>query len=113
MADKGSNNSSVAVYKWSQDSEDVTVTFVAPEGTKKEDISCDIKADSLDLCVGKEVLLSGPLFAKVNSDESTWTFDENSLELVLVKQIHEHHWSSVVKGDDRGVYEWSERKQRE
>ena len=77
MADKGSNNSSVVVYKWSQDSEDVTVTFVAPEGTKKEDISCDIKADSLDLCVGKEVLLSGPLFAKVNSDESTWTFDEN------------------------------------
>ena len=28
-----------------------------------------------------------------------------SLELVLVKQVHEHHWSSVVKGDDRGVYE--------
>lgn len=22
-----------------------------------------------------------------------------------MKQIHEHHWSSVVKGDDRGVYE--------
>ena len=28
-----------------------------------------------------------------------------SLELVLVKQVHEHHWSSVVKGDDRGMYE--------
>ena len=28
-----------------------------------------------------------------------------SLELVLVKQAEEHHWSSVVKGDDRGKYE--------
>ena len=27
------------------------------------------------------------------------------LELVLIKQVQEHHWSSVVKGDDRGEYE--------
>ena len=27
-----------------------------------------------------------------------------SLEVVLVKQAQEHHWSSVVKGDDRGTY---------
>ena len=28
-----------------------------------------------------------------------------SLEVVLVKQAQEHHWSSVIKGDDRGTYE--------
>ena len=28
-----------------------------------------------------------------------------SLEVVLVKQAQEHHWSSVIKGDDRGMYE--------
>lgn len=22
-----------------------------------------------------------------------------------MKQVHEHHWSSVVQGDDRGMYE--------
>lgn len=77
MADNGSNNTSVPVYKWSQDSQDVTVRFEVPEGTKKEEIACNIKADSIDLHVGKEVMLSGSLFAKVNSDESTWTLDKN------------------------------------
>lgn len=76
-ADKGSNNLSLVVYKWSQDSEGVTVSFEVPEGTNKDEITCHIKADSLELCVGKEVMLSGPLFAKVNSEESTWTFDKN------------------------------------
>ena len=79
MADKGftGNSASMAVYKWSQDSEDVTVRFEVPKDTKKEQIVCNIKADSLDLRVGKEVMLSGPLFAKVNSEESTWTIDTN------------------------------------
>ena len=77
MADKGSNNSSPPVYKWSQDSEAVTISFEVPEGTNKDKITCKIQADSLDLQVGKEVILSGPLFAKVNSEDSTWTLDKN------------------------------------
>lgn len=105
MAEVESHSSSAKVYKWSQDSEDITIKFDLPEGTKKNEITCNITADSVDLQIGTEVLLSGPLYAKVNSKESTWTVEENSLELVLVKQVHEHHWSSVVQGDDRGVYE--------
>jgi len=76
-ADKRSNNSSPPVYKWSQDSEAVTVSFEVLEGTNKDKITCKIQADSLDLQVGQEVMLSGPLFAKVNSEDSTWTLDKN------------------------------------
>lgn len=65
------------VYKWSQENEDVTVRFQIPDGINKEKISCKIKADSVDVCVGEDVLLSGPLYAKVNSEESTWTLDKN------------------------------------
>ena len=77
MAEKGSNNSSPPVYKWSQDSEAVTITFEVPEGTNKDKVTCKIQADSLDLQIGKEVILSGPLFAKVNSEDSMWTLDKN------------------------------------
>ena len=76
MAEIKSHSSSAIVYKWSQDSEDVTVKFILPDGTKK-DIACNVTADSVDLQIGKEILLSGPLFAKVNSEESTWTVEEN------------------------------------
>ena len=65
------------VYKWSQDNEDVTVRFQIPDGTTKEKISCQIKADLLDVRVGEDVLLSGDLFGNVISEESTWTFDKN------------------------------------
>lgn len=75
--DKASKNSSPPVYKWSQDSEGVTISFKVPENIKKDEITCKIQADSLELQVGKEVMLSGPLFAKVNSEESTWTLDKN------------------------------------
>ena len=75
--DKGASSSTVPVYKWSQDSDDVTVRFQIPDGTTKEKISCQIKADSLDVRVGEDVLLSGELFGKVISEESTWTVDMN------------------------------------
>ena len=81
MADKDSKNSSPPVYKWSQDSEAVTVSFEVPEGTNKDKITCKIRADSLDLEVGKEIMLSGPLFAKVNSEDSTWTLDKSRYQL--------------------------------
>ncbi|XP_022809851.1 uncharacterized protein LOC111346856 [Stylophora pistillata] len=78
MAEVESHSSSAKVYKWSQDSEDITIKFDLPEGTKKNEITCNITADSVDLQIGTEVLLSGPLYAKVNSEESTWTVEENS-----------------------------------
>ena len=65
------------MYKWSQDSEDITVKFQIPDDTSKANIKCEIKADSLNVSIGGNVLLSGELFAKVNSEESTWTCDGN------------------------------------
>ena len=87
--DKEANSPSVPVYKWSQDSEDVTVRFQIPDGTTKEKISCQIKADSLDVRVGEEVLLSGDLFGNVISEESMWTFDKNRYcRVMLIKSCY-------------------------
>ena len=80
---KEASSSTGPVYKWSQDNEDVTVRFEVPDGITKEQVACEIKADSLDLCIGEDVLLSGPLFAKVNSEESTWTFDKNRYQGIM------------------------------
>lgn len=71
------NNSRIQAYKWSQDNEDVTLKFEVPDGTTKESIVCDIKTDSMSILMGEDILLSGTLFAKVKSEESTWTLDKN------------------------------------
>ena len=41
----------------------------------------------------------------MNSEQGCFFMNLFSVEVVLVKQTQEHHWSSVVKGDDRGKYE--------
>ena len=71
------NNSKIQTYKWSQDNEDVTLKFEVPDGTTKESIVCEIKTDSMSIRIGEDILLSGTLFAKVKSEESTWTLDKN------------------------------------
>ena len=71
------NNSKIQAYKWSQDNEDVTLKFEVPDGTTKESIVCEIKTDSMSIRISEDILLSGMLFAKVKSEESTWTLDKN------------------------------------
>lgn len=76
-ANNKENNSRIQTYKWSQDNEDVTLKFEVPDGTTKESIVCEIKTDSMSIRIGEDILLSGTLFAKVKSEESTWTLDKN------------------------------------
>lgn len=76
-ANNQENNSRIQAYKWSQDNEDVTLKFEVPDGTTKESIVCEIKTDSMSIRIGEDILLSGMLFAKVKSEESTWTLDKN------------------------------------
>lgn len=76
-ANNKENNSRIQAYKWSQDNEDVTLKFEVPDGTTKESIVCEIKTDSISIRIGEDILLSGMLFAKVKSEESTWTLDKN------------------------------------
>ena len=64
-------------YSWFQEGDDVTVRFDVAEGTTKDDITCVIRPDEIDVSLGSgETLLKGPLFAKVKAGESTWTLEK-------------------------------------
>nr|XP_002736164.1 PREDICTED: nudC domain-containing protein 1-like [Saccoglossus kowalevskii] len=65
------------IYSWTQTLEDVTVTFVLPDGTNKSDI--DIKLSCKDISIGIKnsfTLLQGILHAKIDVDVSTWTVEK-------------------------------------
>ena len=76
VADKKEEKPSEPAYSWSQGHGDVTVVFELPEGTKKEDIICVIKVDHMKIVISDgTTLLNGLLFAKVDTDGSTWTLE--------------------------------------
>jgi len=91
-------------YAWTQTKEDVTVTVPIPKGTKARDINCLIKPNSLFLQLkgSPAPLIDGQLHDRVITQDSTWTIDGETLEIVLAKQPTEDEkkqwWKSVIPG---------------
>lgn len=70
-----------AQYTWTQDDEEVTVTFKLSPEMQKDDVCCTIQAKRLDLRIqnSQTVLLSGDFVNSVKADESTWLISDGSL----------------------------------
>lgn len=93
------------IYFWQQTEEDVTVNVRLPEGTTKDDIRFKLTVDCLRVVVGDHApLLDGQLFAPVDTEASTWTIKDKSLEVCLQKRSEGPLWSELVLGDRRGEY---------
>ncbi|XP_048756118.1 nudC domain-containing protein 1-like isoform X2 [Ostrea edulis] len=90
-------------YTWSQNAEEVTAQFTLPTGLTKADIYFSLSFDFIDFGIknGKH-LLKGQLFRDVEVEASTWTIQNQRVELTLCKKEEEEVWSQVVVGDNRG-----------
>ncbi|XP_014786647.1 nudC domain-containing protein 1 [Octopus bimaculoides] len=95
-------------YTWMQNAESITVHFLLPEGTPKESIYITLQSDYIDVGfkTGNQ-LLSGQLDHLINTQESTWTLNDNKLEVYLSKRDGSM-WSLVVRGNMRGEMVTSE-----
>ncbi|VDM07384.1 unnamed protein product [Wuchereria bancrofti] len=92
-------------YAWSQTATDVTAVFTYDEIISKKDVLLSLSATSVHLSVKDVVLIGGILGGSVDPTSSTYTIDDNKLELFLVKSGGLTNWSELVLGDDQGVYE--------
>jgi len=73
---------------WYQTVEEVYVLIDVPNGTKAKQLSIKIQSDSLKVELTNEVLLSGKLSQKIQTDESVWTLEDNKLvRIQLLKSI--------------------------
>ncbi|EFO18721.1 hypothetical protein LOAG_09774 [Loa loa] len=93
-------------YAWSQTGGDVTAVFTCDETISKKDVSLSLSATSVHLSVKGIILVGGILGGSVDPTSSTYTIDNNKLELFLAKSEGGlTHWSELVLSDDQGVYE--------
>ncbi|XP_034670920.1 nudC domain-containing protein 1 [Drosophila subobscura] len=99
-AEQPQNGVDVAVaagppYTWTQTFEDVLIRFRLPSGLTRNDF--DIRSTNSQLeveCLG-EILLTGALYASVDSDLTTWTVTAECLQLTLVKE-QQQSWPHLL-----------------
>uniref|UniRef100_A0A915PDP3 NudC domain-containing protein 1 n=1 Tax=Setaria digitata TaxID=48799 RepID=A0A915PDP3_9BILA len=93
-------------YAWSQTATDVTAMFTCDETISKKDVSLSLSATSVHLSVKGIILVGGTLGGTIDPVSSTYTIDDNKLELFLGKSgMGLTKWSELVVGDDQGTYE--------
>lgn len=65
------------LYVWTQDAEEITVTFALAESIKRSDVSYHLTSQEVDLEIKGVKVLVGRLEGTVHLDSSTWTIHDN------------------------------------
>ena len=86
-------------YRWTQTLSTVDVFITLPGGVRARDLEVEVTSDTLHVAVkGTNTMLAeGQLHAKVK--DSTWTVDQQTLQLSLDKQDGMKWWTCVLVGD--------------
>lgn len=85
-------------YKWRQTIVDVDISVPVPKGTRAKDLVVELKKTRIKVGLkGQEAILEGELSKPIQTDESTWTLeDQSSVEIHLEKINQMEWWAHVV-----------------
>ena len=85
--------------KWDQTLTEVTVCVDVNKSIKRDSIRIEISPRKLRVCVSDLVLLEGSLFGIVDTSESTWTFTDHCITVMLEKGLRAQVWKCLFVGD--------------
>lgn len=86
------------VFRWNQNGEDVIITFNRTADATKDQFSVKCQQGHIEVKFQSEVLLSSDLFADVDTDLTTWSLENDSMQLNLVKKDSELIWPYLIPG---------------
>jgi len=85
-------------YSWSQQGDDVQITFKLDKPAAKRDVKVNFKPSELTVAVGNSTLLEGALGGKVETDECTWCLASAGAELqVMLTKKEAKDWNTLLK----------------
>ncbi|XP_038666297.1 nudC domain-containing protein 1 isoform X2 [Scyliorhinus canicula] len=94
-----------SIYYWQQTDEDLTVNIQLPDNTTKLNIDFQLSPGHLQVGLkGQAAFVEGQLYSSVDQGLSTWTVNENSLEIFLFKKNRGVTWPELIIGDRRGEF---------
>lgn len=89
-------------YEWSQSVDNIYINIELPENACKNLVH--VVSDSLNICIkyDEKNLITGCLYQRINSEETTWDVKQNELEVSLKKMDTGISWSELIKDDNNG-----------
>lgn len=92
-------NYEISGFTWTQTDDDIIIKFDAKEGKERSDYNIKYVANKLIVKVGEVVLLDNELYDKIDQDLTTWTIENNYLQITLVKQNQSSSWLSLLQNN--------------
>ncbi|XP_065364593.1 nudC domain-containing protein 1 [Calliphora vicina] len=86
----------VSGFSWSQTDEDLVIKFEVKDGKERNDYHVKCVINKITVKCNDEVLLDHELFEKVELDLTTWTIENNFLQITLIKQTSGLLWTSLL-----------------
>uniref|UniRef100_A0A1B0AX37 NudC domain-containing protein 1 n=1 Tax=Glossina palpalis gambiensis TaxID=67801 RepID=A0A1B0AX37_9MUSC len=94
----------IKAFTWSQTDDDIIVKFSIKPNKDKNDYNVKCTANEITVKCNDEILLEQQLFGKIDQDLTTWTIENNSLQISLMKQSSGIGWPYLL-ADERGPKE--------
>lgn len=87
----------LCLYNWNQTPDDVTINFDMQEDASKQDYTVKVTRDKICIKYKSTILLEGELAGKIDVNATTWTLENDFLQVSLLKETEEL-WSHLVPG---------------
>lgn len=94
--EKVQNEATIHKFQWTQKGEDITINFNAISGATKTDYNIKCLQSHVEIKCIDEVLISSDIFAEIDVDLTTWTIENDFLQLNLVKKQSELIWPYLI-----------------
>lgn len=96
--EKLEQDDNVNAFTWTQSGEDIAISFKRVSEATKDRYSVKSELRRVEVKFDSEVLISGDLFAEVDSDLTTWTLENDFMQLNLVKKDSDLIWPYLIPG---------------
>lgn len=86
-------------YSWSQQGDEVQITFKLEDKAVKQDVKIEFKTKTVGVTVSGKSLLSGSLGGEVDVEDCTWCLASggSELQVMLSKKNDKDSWKTLIK----------------
>lgn len=89
---------SVNLFKWTQDGEDITINFQRVADTTKNQYNVKCERSHIEVKCDTADLVNSDIFAEIDTDLTTWSLENDFMQLNLVKKEADLIWPYLVPG---------------
>ncbi|CRK91660.1 CLUMA_CG005310, isoform A [Clunio marinus] len=96
--EKPQNEESENSFTWTQNGEDITINFNQQNERSKNEFQVKCEKSHIEVKYQNQALLCSDLFAEVDTEMTTWSLENDFMQLNLVKKDTELIWPYLIPG---------------